>query len=108
VDGDPAANNGNWQWTAGVGLDAAPYFRVLNPVLQGKRYDPAGAWVRRWLPELSGMPDRWVHEPWKIREVGGKGGDYPLPIVDHGEARQRALTAYAGAAEDYRRSGNRG
>jgi deoxyribodipyrimidine photo-lyase len=100
VDGDPPSNNGGWQWTAGTGTDAAPYFRVFNPVLQGKRYDPQGAPVRRWVEELANVPDRFVHQPWKMPdEVQHKSGctigrDYPAPIVDHAWARERALAAY--------------
>jgi deoxyribodipyrimidine photo-lyase len=105
VDGDPAANNGGWQWTAGTGTDAAPYFRVFNPVLQGKKHDPQGAYVRRWVPELAGVPDKFIHEPWRMasdvqRESGCvMGQDYLPPIVDHAWARQRALAAYAQARE---------
>lgn len=100
LDGDPAANNGGWQWAAGVGTDAAPYFRVFNPVLQGTRADPHGGYVRRWVPELEGVPDRYVHEPWTMppevqRAVGCRiGRDYPAPIVDHAAARARALARY--------------
>ncbi len=100
VDGDPAANNGGWQWTAGTGTDAAPYFRVFNPTLQGKKHDPEGAYVRRWLPELAGVPDKYIQEPSKMpqdvqREVGCIiGQDYPAPIIDHAWARERALHAY--------------
>jgi deoxyribodipyrimidine photo-lyase len=100
VDGDPAANNGGWQWTAGVGTDAAPYFRVFNPVLQGAKYDPEGDYVRRWVPELARVPVRYIHEPWQMppavqREAGcAIGRDYPRPIVDHHWARGRALAAY--------------
>ncbi len=100
VDGDPAANNGGWQWTAGVGTDAAPYFRVFNPSLQGARFDPAGAYVRRYVPELANVPAKFIHEPWKMPpEVQRKSGcsighDYPLPIVDHALARERVLAAY--------------
>jgi deoxyribodipyrimidine photo-lyase len=100
VDGDPAANNGGWQWTAGVGTDAAPYFRVFNPVLQGMKFDPRGAYVRRWLPELADLPVEWIHQPWEMpidaqSHYGFKPGrDYPLPIVDHAFARGRALQAY--------------
>jgi deoxyribodipyrimidine photo-lyase len=103
VDGDPAANNGGWQWTAGTGTDAAPYFRVFNPILQGKRHDPDGAYVRRWLPELSRMPDRYIHAPWEMpeemqRKVGCVVGEtYPAPIVDHQQARVRALAAFGQA-----------
>lgn len=106
VDGDPAANNGGWQWTAGVGTDAAPYFRVFNPVLQGKKFDPSGAFIRRWLPELKQAPDEWIHTPWEMplavqRECGFRPGkDYPLPVVDHAFARQRALEAYRLAKQD--------
>mgnify|MGYP005846365067 CR=1 FL=1 len=100
VDGDPAANNGGWQWTAGTGTDAAPYFRIFNPTLQGQKHDPQGAYVRRWLPELAGVPERFIHEPWKmpleIQRAAGCiiGVDYPTPIADHHWARQRTLAAY--------------
>ena len=100
LDGDPAANNGGWQWTAGTGTDAAPYFRVFNPVLQGMKFDPQGAYVRRWVPELAAVPDEFIHAPWKMpadvqRRVGCIiGKDYPAPIVDHAVARQRVLAAY--------------
>jgi deoxyribodipyrimidine photo-lyase len=101
VDGDVAANNGGWQWTAGTGTDAAPYFRVFSPVAQGRRFDPAGAYVRRWVPELAGVPDAYVHEPWTmppdVQAAAGcvVGREYPAPIVDHARARERALAAYA-------------
>ena len=103
VDGDVASNNGGWQWTAGTGTDAAPYFRVFNPVSQGRRFDPAGAYVRRWVPELANVPDEFVHEPWMmpadVQAASGCviGRDYPAPIVDHAAARARALAAYAAA-----------
>jgi len=103
VDGDPAANNGGWQWTAGTGTDAAPYFRVFNPVLQGQKYDPRGHYVRRWVPELARVPDRFIHQPWKmpadVQQAAGCiiGTDYPAPIVEHAWARERALAAYAQA-----------
>ena len=105
VDGDSASNNGGWQWTAGTGTDAAPYFRIFNPVLQGKKHDPQGAYVRRWVPELTHVPDKFIHEPWKMPpEVQQKAGcvigqDYPAPIVDHAWARERTLAAYAQARE---------
>ena len=105
VDGDPAANNGGWQWTAGTGTDAAPYFRIFNPVLQGKKHDPEGAFVRRWLPELARVPERYLHEPWTMpSEVQSEAGcvigrDYPAPIIDHAWARERVLRAYAQARE---------
>jgi deoxyribodipyrimidine photo-lyase len=100
VDGDPAANNGGWQWTAGTGTDAAPYFRIFNPTTQGQKFDPSGHYIRRWLPELAFVPDRYIHEPHKmVTAVQNKancriGQDYPVPIVDHREARQRTLAAY--------------
>jgi deoxyribodipyrimidine photo-lyase len=100
LDGDPAANNGGWQWTAGTGTDAAPYFRVFNPLLQGKKFDPLGAYVKRYVPELADVPDEFIHEPWKMSmEQQGQfccmiGVDYPAPIVDHAVARARVLDAY--------------
>ncbi len=103
LDGDPAANNGGWQWTAGTGTDAAPYFRVFHPVLQGRRHDPHGLYVRTWMPELRAVPTEYVHTPWQMptelqRHVGCIiGRDYPAPIVDHDQARQRALAAYGQA-----------
>lgn len=102
VDGDPAANNGGWQWTAGTGTDAAPYFRIFNPVTQGRKFDPDGDYARRWLPELAGVSGAAVHEPWRLspaeRQAAGLvlGRDYPLPIVDHAVARERTLAAYSG------------
>jgi deoxyribodipyrimidine photo-lyase len=105
VDGDPAANNGGWQWTAGTGTDAAPYFRVFNPVLQGKKHDPEGRFVREWVPELAAVPDKWVHEPWEMpAEVQSRvgcviGRDYPMPIVDHAWARERTLAAFQQARQ---------
>ena len=100
VDADLANNAGNWQWVAGSGADAAPFFRIFNPVSQGEKFDPGGDYVRRWVPELAGMPDKWIHKPWDapedIRADAGVvlGTDYPAPIVDHGIARKRALDAY--------------
>ena len=100
VDADLANNTLGWQWVAGSGADAAPYFRVFNPTTQGERYDPDGAYVRRWVPELSALPDRWIHRPHEapaeILTAAGVtlGTTYPLPVVDHAWARQRALAAY--------------
>ena len=100
VDGDMAANNGGWQWTAGVGTDAAPYFRIFNPVLQGRKFDPEGRFIRAWLPELSRVPEEYVHAPWTMptdvqTQLGIRvGHDYPLPIVDHAQAKVRALATY--------------
>jgi deoxyribodipyrimidine photo-lyase len=106
VDGDSASNNGGWQWTGGTGTDAAPYFRVFNPTLQGKKFDPQGAYVRRWVPELAHVPDKLIHQPWKMpldmqQKLGCViGQDYPAPIVEHAWARERALAAYAQAKEE--------
>ncbi len=100
LDGDPAANNGGWQWAAGTGTDAAPYFRIFNPILQSKKFDPQGVYIRRWLPELARVPDTFIHEPWQMpsavqRQAGCHiGRDYPGPIIDHAQARERALVAY--------------
>ncbi|TCC12369.1 deoxyribodipyrimidine photo-lyase [Kribbella soli] len=90
-DGDLASNSLNWQWVAGCGADAAPYFRIFNPVGQGLKFDPDGAYVRRWVPELRDLDGRTAHEPWKH---GGADG-YPDPVVDHAEARSEALRRYA-------------
>ena len=89
VDGDLSSNQLNWQWVAGSGNDAAPYFRVFNPTSQGRRFDPDGSYVRRWIPQLSAVPDRYVHEPWKVGVAG-----YPNPIVDHALERREALARY--------------
>lgn len=103
VDGDPAANNGGWQWMAGTGTDAAPYFRIFNPILQGKKFDPDGRFVRQWLPELADVPDRYIHTPWEMDEAAQKkagcviGRDYPSPIIDHSFARERTLEAFKAA-----------
>ena len=104
VDGDPAANNGGWQWTAGVGTDAAPFFRIFNPTAQAARCDPFGALARAWLPELRRVPDEFIHEPWRMPPAAQRdahcriGRDYPAPIVDHAFARARALQAYRSAS----------
>ena len=103
VDGDLANDNGGWQWTAGVGTDAQPWFRIFNPVLQGQRFDPDGSYVRRWLPELATVADARIHDPWTMTpneaQAAGVvvGADYPAPIVDLAEARSRALTAFRAA-----------
>jgi deoxyribodipyrimidine photo-lyase len=100
IDGDPAANNGGWQWAAGVGTDAAPYFRIFNPTRQGLTFDPTGAYVRRWVPELSAVPPAYIHEPATMPEplrerIGlALGRDYPMPIVDHRQQRQQTLSLY--------------
>lgn len=100
VDADLANNTQGWQWTAGCGADAAPYFRVFNPVLQSRKFDPDGAYLRRWLPELASLPDSALHAPWNannsvLHAAGVRlGRDYPRPIVDLGASRRRALAAY--------------
>jgi deoxyribodipyrimidine photo-lyase len=103
VDADVSQNAGNWQWVAGTGPDAAPYFRVFNPVSQSRRFDPSGDYVRRYVSELAAVPDRWIHAPWTAPDpvlvaAGVRLGDtYPHPIIDHAFARDRALRAYATA-----------
>jgi deoxyribodipyrimidine photo-lyase len=110
TDGDAASNNGGWQWTASTGTDPQPYFRVFNPILQGRRFDPDGAYVRRWIPELRGIAGAAVHEPWLLDAAAQTaagvriGTDYPAPIVEHAAARQRALAAY-GATKAAARGG---
>lgn len=100
VDADLANNSASWQWVAGCGADAAPYFRIFNPVLQGEKFDPEGTYVRRWVPELAGLPDRYIHHPWNadasiLKHVGlTLDVQYPSPIVDHLQARSRALEAF--------------
>ncbi|MGZ4613721.1 MAG: cryptochrome/photolyase family protein [Kineosporiaceae bacterium] len=92
VDGDLASNNHGWQWVAGSGTDASPYYRVFNPITQGKKFDPDGAYVRRWVPELADLDARHVHEPWTA--PGGVPAGYPPPIVDHAHERQVSLDRY--------------
>lgn len=97
IDGDLANNNGGWQWAASTGTDAAPYFRIFNPTTQGKRFDPKGRFIRRWLPELAGVPDKMIHAPHSWVEKQGTILDYPFPIVTHDEARKATLSAFAEA-----------
>ena len=92
VDGDLASNQHGWQWTAGSGTDASPYFRVFNPITQGEKFDPDGEYVRRYVPELRGVPGKQVHQPWKL--PGGLPAGYPEPMVDHKEERLAALARY--------------
>jgi deoxyribodipyrimidine photo-lyase len=87
ADGDLASNQENWQWVAGSGTDAAPYFRVFNPTTQAKKFDPDGVYIRRWVPELADVPTTEIHEPSGVR-------GYPAPIVDHATERTEALARY--------------
>lgn len=93
VDASLASNTLGWQWVAGCGADAAPYFRIFNPVLQSQKFDAAGRYIRRWVPELADLPDKTIHAPWTLRTATPR--DYPAPIVDLSVSRQRALDAYA-------------
>lgn len=101
VDADVASNPGNWQWVAGCGMDAAPYFRIFNPVLQGERFDPSGAYVRQWIPELGRMPHSWIHRPFEAPETVLSGAGvvlgktYPSPIVDLAASHRRAREMFA-------------
>ena len=93
VDGDIASNNHGWQWTAGTGTDAAPYYRVFNPVLQGEKFDPDGNFVCAWIPELRDVPKKFVHAPW-LQSDRGLFAQYPEPMVDHSQERDEALSRY--------------
>lgn len=101
VDGDLASNNGGWQWAAGTGTDAQPYFRIFNPVTQGEKFDPDGVYIRRWLPELADVRDEHIHEPWRMNDEQQAqcgvhlGDDYPWPMVDHKQARQETLAWFS-------------
>jgi len=105
LDGDPASNNGGWQWTAGTGTDAAPYFRVFSPTRQAERFDPIGSYIRQWLPELRDVPRRRIHEPWTMtteEQASANcrvGADYPQPRVDHAERRLEAVQRYREASD---------
>jgi deoxyribodipyrimidine photo-lyase len=100
VDADLANNTLGWQWTAGCGADAAPFFRIFNPVSQGEKFDPEGRYVRRWIPELGRLPAAWIHRPWEAPLVAltaagvELGGNYPRPLVGLLLSRELALEAY--------------
>ena len=99
-DGDTAANNGGWQWSASTGTDAAPYFRIFNPVTQSERFDPQGEFIRRFCPELTNLPNKQIHAPWQatpeiLEEAEIKlGEDYPRPILDHSKRRELAIEEF--------------
>jgi deoxyribodipyrimidine photo-lyase len=104
LDGEPAQNNGNWQWVASTGVDPAPCSRrIFNPVLQQRRHDADGRYVRRWVPELREVPDRRLAEPWTMSDAEQRaarcviGSDYPGPVVDHARERRAAIERYAAA-----------
>ncbi len=105
VDGDLASNSASWQWVAGCGADAAPYFRIFNPILQGEKFDPEGDYVRRWVPEIAGLPNSFLHKPWEatkdalVKAGITLGQTYPKPVVDHSSARDRALVAFESLKE---------
>ncbi|MFK0165330.1 cryptochrome/photolyase family protein [Rhizobium sp. NPDC090279] len=106
VDADPAANAANWQWVAGSGADASPFFRIFNPVLQGEKFDPDGGYIRTFVPELADLDRKYIHRPFEapddvLRRAGIElGKHYPRPVVDHAMARQRALAAHASLKND--------
>lgn len=99
-DYDLAANNGGWQWAASTGCDAQPWFRIFNPVTQSQRFDPQGVFIRRYVPELAGVPERFIHAPWTLEAARQEqcgvriGRDYPAPVVDHAAARARTLARF--------------
>ena len=101
MDADLASNSLGWQWSGGCGADAAPYFRIFNPITQGQKFDPEGLYVRRYVPELRGLDAAVIHQPWEASPLDLKtaglelGRDYPLPIVAHADGRKRALEALA-------------
>ena len=100
LDFNVANNVASWQWVAGCGADAAPYFRIFNPILQGEKFDKDGTYVKHWVPELKNVPSKFIHRPWEMDDEIQKsinikiGKDYPLPIVDHAKAREQALKAF--------------
>jgi deoxyribodipyrimidine photo-lyase len=94
IDGDLAANNGGWQWSAGTGCDAQPYFRVFNPISQSKKFDPDGSFIRKYLPELKNVPDKFIHEPYEFLKQKGNSDQYWPPIVDLKSSRAEAIEFY--------------
>ena len=96
LDYNQANNVSGWQWVAGSGADAAPYFRIFNPILQGDKFDKNGEYVKKWVPELKKVPKKFIHKPWELNDNNllKLGRDYPYPIVIHEEARQKALSAF--------------
>jgi deoxyribodipyrimidine photo-lyase len=113
IDFDLAANSGGWQWAASVGCDAQPWFRIFNPLTQSERFDPQGRFIRRYLPELAAVPDKYLHAPWTLPATEQQrlgcviGRDYPAPIVDHGVQRTLALALFKQAAQPVAREGSR-
>jgi deoxyribodipyrimidine photo-lyase len=106
VDADLANNTLGWQWSAGCGADAVPYFRIFAPVTQGEKFDPEGGYVRRWVPELAAMPAKFIHKPWEapvevLSRAGVRlGANYPYPMVNHAQAREAALAAFKSLRAD--------
>ena len=95
VDADLANNSVSWQWVAGCGADAAPYFRIFNPTLQGEKFDPNGAYIKQWIPELKNLSTKWIHQPWMApQDEHPFMKDYPAPMLDHVKARNTALLHY--------------
>jgi deoxyribodipyrimidine photo-lyase len=100
VDADLASNSMNWQWVSGSGPDAAPYFRIFNPILQSEKFDKNGDYIRKFVPELKKLNSKWIHAPWLAPPEVLKalnitlGKDYPYPLVDHSEARDKALSIF--------------
>jgi len=98
IDGSFPANNGGWQWSAGTGTDAAPYFRVFNPTRQSEKFDPEGEYIRKWIKELEQVPNKYIHEPANyLQAIYGDGSPYPQPIVDHSERRERFIAMFKAA-----------
>jgi deoxyribodipyrimidine photo-lyase len=101
IDFDLAANNGGWQWASSSGCDAQPYFRIFNPVNQSEKFDPQGKFIKRYVPQLAGLSDKAIHAPWlakpmELQAAGVElGGNYPLPVVDHAQARTKTLLRYS-------------